>query len=871
MKITVLGPRDSLLRDSLREFKEKNQAVYAARRLEKSLWIEVNDEISSEIKSDLMRLNCRAFRDVRLLVMSPDHLSESPLLVYETLSILFSLSARYGLRLYYLLSGSEGSRLLRQVQLFILDEYLGDEGVQKTGTVFHFSGEMILWDTEEFRKQSAAETARAFFRLQREKERQGFALPDALHIWINEPGDAFRRLRDDWKRNMRSGIQGRNRLIGRWDLIRNFGTGRRNRLNTLRNALDPNATPELFNTVSSEIGSDRRRARFELLFPGVDVSSGSFAEEIRNLRQLLKSCYFPEVHSFDELAELRFEENTPTGSPFETEFWNERDSFNRQVRNILERIDVQNGTAPEGRRAIRRFRRELRGELRDLAGRLSDRVDGEVRDFLAMDNVFELSPQRFERAYRLFFMDVLRIIQLNVGLWRLRTFLRIPLDSIFPSLLYPWRSNQRYAAALLRQSIRILSFYRMMFQSVISYRENVADFMNEYSMLPKKVVDYKRHSENILRELEQASDMGRSVTFEFKNIDLSIVAAYSRPLPTVKDHLVPAVLQRFKRVDDLVQDSRTSRCRHLVNDPLGVFVPCRFHDMEAWKAAEQMVNRFLEDPDFAGRFMQDMMDEDVFDGNPRRYLLKTDSCETDCTWNGVLLKWKEKALRSVSVPIEKDALRPVCETDPERMEWFFNLSRKNEFWIENDDGNLGLKEELFPWTPERVRPHFFQKRTGITKERIQDVTLQQETELTRWFCWFVETGSVMGLSGPEDRKTMDFPPVPGAIFDLITEYSDPPVHAYYGWPQKIEGTHFMLVDTYSPSLMRLFAPETGDEAEPRCFTETQIREFLMDSENLADMAGLFFDYAVVTGKKEVIDAFVEKGLLSLEGQGLAFR
>lgn len=822
------------------------------------LWVELTDRILDkasfieELKEDIQN---NSFKRIRLLIQSPDEVSEDSAFIYESFSYIIRTSNEKSIPLIFFVLKPDIEKNLKMIVLSLIDE-IRPEDIEKG--IYKFSGEIWRWDPQQFRKQCAANIARGIMNEQIKKEKESPFLPDTLLQWQKSPPAFFEKLYQKWVGEIDSLLTNYEFLVGWWSFIRNFGAGRKNGYSDIVTMLAPT------HALSSD--SDDIDPRTYLLLHRLQCPDAELWDKIWELKGLTSTFYYPEdLISLNGIPIIQFEQ-TYFAPPFQTEFWQRA---NAQFISSVEHIYNNLSTIPssqERRTAIRQLRRDLSLSFREF----QNIIDREIEDVLTQD-IFRLLPERFLNAYKEFYNNTFRtIINFFPPIWRIRYFLGIPLPLWVPSLFYPLRSPLKSAIGMLRYTIKLLNFYYATYTVIKEYEKTLRRCYQQIEEIQKSLNGYNLHTDNILKELEIKCDIETMFGFEPERIERMNIENFKEApesfppeINTALEKLIEVKDTLNDMVEKLIINSRKTSTEENISkaSSLVIFAPASFHNQEAWLASEEMVRIIEQDETFKKRLNLYMQEHGLTPDTTASYFLKKNERIDSLFREETIRKWKKKALKVCSRPFNEDMLMPHPSNQQETINFIISKGTNAGFW-QRQNGNLMLNKEIFKWSSDGIRTIFFQRKNGVSSQELLDkINELQTAALRNWFSWqFGEESPDILKQVSQFDLSRDKEEIIKNIFAFLAQSYTPkkyPVHSEFGALEFVDGSYFILRNTYNKDLMKLFSPDTEENCIPRPFTQEQIKFYLSNQEKLPEILGLFFNYSLVEEMEELIDEFKE--------------
>ena len=250
-----------------------------------------------------------------------------------------------------------------------------------------------------------------------------------------------------------------------------------------------------------------------------------------------------------------------------------------------------------------------------------------------------------------------------------------------------------------------------------------------------------------------------------------------------------------------------SRCRH--EEPRAEaagrhWVPVVYQHQEAFKTARAMVAMIKQVPEM-NRSAEPEKAVPAF-------LFQDDSRSAEVPWrDDRWRKWRRRALQQAMGPLETDPGAFTIGNRISRPEFaadFLSLGVEWGLFTRDDKGFLLLTRDIYRLAPPEIKTFLFQLRRGLTPvEFIRRCDVDQFKIMAAWALW-------NGLSRREAVGAWLNPAAENleGLCDQMAEYiltecyENPPAgHPYLG-SSEIERPFFMLKDSLSPSIMRLFGP-----------------------------------------------------------------
>jgi len=751
--------------------------------MEDILWIDLQKSPEPEIPRDTKP------KQVRIVL--PPLSFPHPCQVFESLSMIIE---RFKDKPIFILplSGDE------KYDNYLTDLFRRDTEHEEAGKgIFIFSAEIIHWNISSFSKSCASLLATEILQYAIKEEKK--YISDFLNTTSHRIKEEF----DRWKEGMSELIQSAGEKVKWLRFVWNFGFGRKDkgyvRLATLMNpgGLANKDIPGIFHLSS---------------FP-----DPGFIDAFQEFERTIKTFYCPDFNiiQIDVTHNLSLEKsNLSTELPFESTFWK---SAITQINNSLNQLLAILKASHRNQR--KQVLRQTGEKLSDIRSNIHLEVEREINHIKSLNNLLELNPERFKRAYEKVYESIFSvIIEIFPHLWRLRG---LPLW--IPSLTYPLRAPIRHAIGILRETLRLLLFYRVCYHVVSDFRKTVEEYSKKVADLRRALSGYAKHIENLEQELNIIKSPTSVPLMEKSDFELK-VAPDRFP---EHDDVLKALGDKLKILCDELTES-ISNMRKLKNfkpgGTIAEFMPSIIHAKEAWRAAQNITEALQKWESFQNILnnIQTNISANTSANTNVLFYRKKSKKVVSILDEKLFLEWKKKALEEKQGEFKFDILTPQIENEELARDFLLKNAHRLEFFY-SDGYKTWVPEQWFKFVPKSIRYFFFQRKIGFTETEMKyRIDNSQKEELRKWFNWFFHKEKNRDCSELADVKSeitwsRDIVEV---IFSILQNYycTDPTSHKYYGTADLGEDElRFMLKDTLCKPLMKLFAPDDMDNCEPRRF------------------------------------------------------
>ena len=713
----------------------------------------------------------------------------------------------------------------------LYDRYLKnlfqEDTEQEEKGVFIYSAELIFWDNLSFSKNCASFLATEILRKAIEKEKKD------ISDLVDSASYRIKKELDRWKKSLLKLIRAAGEGIRWFSLVWNFGFGRREngyiRLATLMNPsrLDDKDVQGIFSYPS--------------------LPAPAFIDIFQEFERNIKTFYCPDfdISPFDITKTSSLEEKDSFRElPFNSPFWKGAISvINNELNQVLQMLR----TAHTNQRT--QVIRDVSQKLSDIKSKMHLEVEQEINHLRDQNDLLELHPERPKTAYERVNADIFSvIIKIFPHLWGLRG---LPLW--IPSLIYPLRAPVRHAVGILRETLRLLLFYRVCYHILFHFRKTIENYLERFINLQKELPGYKKHIENLEQEL---------------NIIRSPI-----PVPSIQQRdnlelrIAPARFPECNNIFEALEGDLKALCTKLIEDvkttrvssnfkPEGIIaelLPAIVHGKEAWLAAQHITEAFQKWEPFQNT-LSSMLRMARIDPNTNVVFYKKRSKKVVSILDEELfLEWKRRVLKEKQGQFRFDILTPQIKDEDLARDFILKNASELGF-LESDGTYVWVSKRWFRFIPESIKYIFFQRKIGLTQIEIKrKADSSQKEELRNWLNWFFYKERGKDCSGFNTKKDKGIweGDIVDTIFSFLDGYlcTDPPSHQFYGKLDLGENElRFILKDTLSRPLMKLFSTDDIDYCEPRRFPNKNYITTVLDLNGLKDVIYVLLNIAIYKEK-----------------------